>query len=188
MNQKRYNKTNFHKHTFCEYKEEFIDEISNLTIHHRSRSGSSYSFNEVGVYRISNHWGRAANCRWRLISKSTSKINNNQLRIGFAKWIDFYPNNEVEKLFYIEVDFETNTVIFHHKDSPNYKGNLVLRNAKETAKVIRQIKDIFESNSWVNYYNIENVASARKKIIQYLVKTDLSLAEVKKKMLQNGGK
>ncbi|WP_288982057.1 hypothetical protein [uncultured Flavobacterium sp.] len=187
MIQKKYNKTNFHKHTFCEFREVTFDEISDVIIHHKSKSGSSYSFNDEGVYRISNHWGRAANCRWRLISRassnSNSKINNNQSRIGFAKWVDFYPNNDTEKLFYIEVDFESNDVIFQHKNNPNFDGKSIVRNASETAKVIRQIKEILETTTWASYYEIENIQLTRKKIIESLLKTNLSLAEIKRNIL-----
>lgn len=183
MTSKKYNKTNFHKHTFCEFKEVTFDEISDMIIHHKSKSGSSYSFSDEGVYRISNHWGRAANCRWRLISNSSSKINNSNNRIGFAKWVDFYPNNDTEKLFYIEVDFETNAVIFQHKNNPNYDGKSIVRNASETAKVIRQIKEIIETTTWVSYYKIENIQLTRKIIIESLLKTNLSLAEIKRNIL-----
>ena len=105
MTLKKYNKTNFHKHTFCEFIEVDTNAIPNIEWHYKSKSGSGYCFTEQGVYRISNHWGRAANCRWRLISSASSntssraKINNSQHRIGYAKWTDFYPNNETEKLF-----------------------------------------------------------------------------------------
>ena len=180
MTLKKYNKTNFHKHTFCVFKEVPFAEISNIIIHHISNSGSRYSFREDGVYRISNHWGRAANCRWRLIP--LTKSPQQKERVGFAKWIDFYPNNEIEKLFYIEVDFENNNIIFQHKNSPNYDGKLVLRNASETAKVIRQIKEIIETTAWANYYDIENITVIRKKIVESLLRTDLSLAQIKRNL------
>ena len=183
MSKIRYNRNNFHKHTFCEFREVTFDEISDVIIHHKSKSGSSYSFNDEGVYRISNHWGRAANCRWRLISRASSKINNSNNKIGFAKWVDFYPNNDTEKLFYIEVDFESNDIIFQHKNNPNFDGKSIVRNASETAKVIRQIKEILETTTWASYYEIENIQLTRKKIIESLLKTNLSLAEIKRNIL-----
>ena len=73
---KTYNKTNFHKHTFCIFKEVDFETIQNLKPNYKSKSGSSYFFTDQGVYRLSNHWGRAANCKWRLEISSKSQITN----------------------------------------------------------------------------------------------------------------
>jgi hypothetical protein len=183
MTSKKYNKTNFHKHTFCEFTEVELTTISNIDWTYQSKSGSGYCFTEEGVYRSSNHWGRAANCRWRLISStkviSSSKINNSQNRIGYAKWTDFYPNNEIENIFYIEVNFDTNEVTFQHKNNPKYDGKEVLRNASETAKVIRQIKEILESDAWSKYLDCEDIETARKTIIHKLITTTVPLNKIK---------
>ncbi|MQP23671.1 hypothetical protein GFJ94_01155 [Flavobacterium sp. LMO8] len=165
-----------------------IVTIPNVEWHYKSKSGSGYFFTDEGVYRISNHWGRAANCRWRLISttsasaSSSSKINNSQHRVGFAKWTDFYPNNETENFFYVEVNFETIEVMFQHKNNPKYDGKAVLRNASETAKVIRQIKEILESDTWAKYLGYEDLEALRKDIIQKLITTNLSLQTIKKEL------
>lgn len=178
MTLKKYNKTNFHKHTFCEFIEVDTNVIPNIEWHYKSKSGSGYCFTEEGVYRISNHWGRAANCRWRLISEI--KNPNQKERIGYAKWTDFYPNNETENFFYIEVNFETKEVTFQHKYNPNYDGKAVLRNAPETAKVIRQIKEILESDTWTKYLDFDDLEQLRKEIIQKLITDHQSLATIKK--------
>ena len=69
---KTYNQTNFFKHTFCEFK-----EITNFkipeNINFSSKSDSTYFYTNEGVYRKSNHWGRVANCRWKLISTANYK-------------------------------------------------------------------------------------------------------------------
>lgn len=187
MIHKKYNKNNFHKHTFCEFTEVDATMIPNIEWHYKSKSGSGYCFTDEGVYRISNHWGRAANCRWRLISNSisssTSKINNSQNRIGYAKWIDFYPNNETEKLFYVEVNFDAKEATFQHKNNPNYDGKAVLRNASETAKVIRQIKEILELDTWAKYLDYENLEVLRNEIITKLIQTSTFFAEIKRSLL-----
>jgi hypothetical protein len=185
MTLKKYNKTNFHKHTFCEFTEVDSASIPNIDWHYKSKSGSGYCFTEEGVYRISNHWGRAANCRWRLISNasSNSKINNSQNRIGYAKWTDFYPNNETENFFYIEVNFETKEATFQHKNNPNYDGKSVLRNASETAKIIRQIKEILESDAWAKYLDFDDLEELRKTIILKLIQTSISFAEIKRSLV-----
>ncbi|MFN7045056.1 MAG: hypothetical protein ACK4M1_07650 [Flavobacterium sp.] len=178
---KKYNKTNFHKHTFCEFIEVDAAAIPNIDWHYKSKSGSGYCFTEEGVYRVSNHWGRAANCRWRLISEI--KNPNQKERIGYAKWIDFYPNNETENLFYVEVNFETKEATFKHKNNPNYEGKAVLRNASETAKVIRQIKEILESDTWAKYLDFDDLEQLRKEIITKLIQTSFSFAEIKRSLL-----
>ncbi|MCU4188707.1 hypothetical protein M9Q43_05945 [Flavobacterium sp. HXWNR29] len=183
MTLKKYNKTNFHKNTFCEFIEVDVATIPNIDWHYKSKSGSGYCFTEEGVYRISNHWGRAANCRWRLNSRSTSKINNSQNRIGYAKWTDFYPNNETENFFYVDVNFDTKEVTFQHKYNPNYDGKAVLRNASETAKVIRQIKEILESDTWAKYLDFDDLEVLRKEIILKLIQTSTSFAEIKRSLL-----
>lgn len=170
-----YNRNNFYKHTFCEFTE--VALTNKLEIHHKSKSGSQYNFTKEGVYRISNHWGRASNCRWRLISGFNNP--NQKVRIGFAKWSNFYPNNETEYLFYIEVNFETKEVLFQHKNNPKYQENLVLRNASETAKIIRQIKDLFENDNWAQYFIFEDIEKVRNTTIQKLIQTTISLNKIK---------
>ena len=49
---KSYNKYNFHNHTFCIWNEVDFDKIKELKINYKSKSGSSYIFTEIGVYRI----------------------------------------------------------------------------------------------------------------------------------------
>ena len=181
MSLKKYNKTNFHKHTFCEFIEVDVATIPNIDWHYKSKSGSGYCFTDEGVYRISNHWGRAANCRWRLISEI--KNPNQKERIGYAKWTDFYPNNETEKLFYVEVNFDFKEVIFQHKNNPKFDRKAILRNASETAKVIRQIKEILESDTWAKYLDYENLEVLRNEIITKLIQTSTSFAEIKRSLL-----
>lgn len=175
-----YNKNNFHKYTFCEFIEIEPNKISKIKTSYKSKSGSEYCFTEEGVYRISNHWGRAANCRWRLISEI---INPNQKeRIGYAKWTDFYPNNETENFFYVEVNFDTKEVTFQHKNNPNFDEKAVLRNASETAKVIRQIKEILESDTWAKYLDYNDLEELRSDIIQKLITTNIPLQTIKKEL------
>jgi hypothetical protein len=178
-----FNRTNFHSNTFCEFTEVDVLPANISKPHFKSKSGSAYYFTDEGVYRSSNHWGRAANCRWRLITTSKAKINNAQQRIGFAKWTDFYPNNESDALFYIAVNFETATVTFQHKNHPNYDGKVVLRKAAETAKVMRQIKEVLETDAWAKYYNTTNIDSLRRDIIDQLCFSALSLSEIRRNLL-----
>lgn len=176
MEIKKYTRFNFHKHTFCDFKEVSNDAISNLKLAYTSKSGSSYYFTEKGVFRVSNHWGRAANCRWRLISNE-EKVNQSK-RIGYADWTDFYPNNETERLFYIVIDWENKTVIFQHKLNPNF-NNEILRSATETAKRIKQIKEILNDDNWTKYLEVDDLEIVRKDICGQLITTNKTLNEIK---------
>ena len=185
-----YNKHNFHKHTFCEFQEVNASDIVNLKLNFKSKSGSSYYFTENGLYRLSNHWGRAANCRWRLkpiakstsknqLQKSTSKINNSKDKIGYANWTDFYPNNDKDKLFYIEVNWITNDVIFQHKNNPNYKDHFVVRDALATAKRIQIIKEVLMEENWSKHLIFDTLKEVREAIVQKLIETDATFIKIK---------
>ncbi|MCG2612336.1 hypothetical protein LZZ90_12545 [Flavobacterium sp. SM15] len=175
---KIYNKFNFHKHTFCVFKE--VDElkIEALKPNHNSKSGSVYYFTEEGVYRVSNHWGRAANCRWRL--DSDSKNVNQRTKVGYANWTDFYPNNEQENLFYIEVNWQINEVSFQHKNNPKYQGKEMLRNASETSKVIKTINELLTTDNWAKYLDFDDLDVLRKEIVTLLITTSKTFLEIKR--------
>jgi hypothetical protein len=173
----RYNKHNFHKHTFCEFQEVSFLEIENTNPSYKSKSGSVYYFTYDGVFRVSNHWGRAANCRWRLVSDQ--KIKSQTQKCGFANWTDFYPNNETEKLFYIEVNWETEEIIFQHKNNSNYKDFYVLRNASATAKRIQTIKEILKNKNWSKHLIFEVYDVLQKEIITQLIETDETFIKIK---------
>lgn len=173
---KLYTKNNFHKHTFCEFQEVPFSEIEKTKPSYKSKSGSIYYFTNEGVFRVSNHWGRAANCRWRLLS--SEKIKSQTEKCGFAKWTDFYPNNENEKLFYIEVNWTTFEINFQHKSNPNY-NNFVLRNASATAKRIQTIKEILQTESWAKYLEFENIETLREELVLKLIETDETFIKIK---------
>lgn len=177
----KYNRNNFHKHTFCVFQEVDQECLRLPELSYKSKSGSSYYFTSEGVYRVSNHWGRAANCRWRL--HSTAKNVNQFQRIGYAKWTDFYPNNEYEKLFFIEVNWQTKEVNFQHKNNPDFSENYVLRTASQTAKVIQQIKEVLHEDSWSKYLYFNNLEQLRAEIIQQLLTTEISFIKIKQQYL-----
>ena len=183
MSQTMINKNNFHKYTFCIFKEVVSSEIENLKLNFKSKSGSSYYFTIDGVYRLSNHWSRVANCKWRIVNSNTKSNIKNQDRtkLGFAKWTDFYPDNDYEKLYFIEVNFELKEVNYFHKNSDNYK-NQVLRTATETTKVIKQIRILLEEIAWTKHFT-QDINLLRKEIISELITSNASLQEIKRKYL-----
>lgn len=164
---KTYHSKNFHKHTFCLWKEVPLSEFEGMKPSFKSQSGSEYFFTEEGVYRISNHWGRVANCRWRLLP--LSDYRNQHTKIGFANWTDFYANDEAANLFFIQVNWEQKTTDFFHKDMPFYDGKATLRNTSETAKTLKKIKLILNDDSWAKYLDYEDLEELRIEKVKKLI-------------------
>ncbi|MCF6128667.1 hypothetical protein L1S35_03230 [Flavobacterium sp. AS60] len=181
MATKTYTKLNFHSYTFCIWKEVPFSDIKDLKINYKSQSGSEYIFTAEGLYRISNHWGRVANCHWRLIPLADFK-NQNAI-VGYAKWTDFYSNDDTSKLFFIKVDLEKQDVNFYHKLSLENQEKVVLRNAKETAKTIRTIKQVLTETDWAKYLQYDDLDVLRKEIVNELVNSERSFLEIKKQYL-----
>ena len=90
---------NSFKKTFCVFIEVELSCVEELKSDYQSESGSQYFYSEKGMYRLSNHWGRLANSKWRLIDKG---ISNSKIKIGFAAWDSFYPDNDYELLYYLD--------------------------------------------------------------------------------------
>ena len=181
MNQTIYNRSNFHNHTFCIFNEVGFDSIITLKLNFKSKSGSSYYFTEEGVFRLSNHWGRAANCKWRLIGNTNNQIpNSNRTKLGFAKWIDFYPDNDYEKLYFLDVNHEEQSVHFYHKQNENYSSDKILRTSTETTKLIKQIRMLFEETAWLKHLKEANTEVFRKEIIEKLINSNQSFQEIRK--------
>jgi len=107
-------------------------EIENRKCDYQSKSGSTYYYSTQGMYRLSNHWGRLANSKWRL--QPSDNETNSKFKLGFANWEHFYPDNAVEKLYYLETNFITNTVTYQHKNNPEYDEKAILRTSFETMK------------------------------------------------------
>ena len=176
MNPGFYHRNNFHKNTFCIFTEAELTAVAGLKPGYKSKSGSSYYFTETGVYRLSNHWGRAANCKWRL---QTAFKSENRTKLGFALWTAFHRDNDSEKLYFIEADFKTNSVHFQHKDGGNFKSGAVLRTASETTKRIRQIRNLLDNDAWTKYFPTDNPEKLKEKVILEMIQTDQTLQQIK---------
>ena len=173
FNLKTYNKSNFFKHTFCEFRKVESSFFKENKFHFKSKAGSQYFYTEKGVYRYSNHWGRVANCRWRLFSDE--KIKSQNFYVGFAKWCNFYPLNEKEKQFYISVDFENKMVDFHHKET-NKEAFLFF--AETAQKKVIQIRKLLNEDKWATYFE-EDISVLRINIINEYINSNKSLQEIK---------
>ena len=169
---------NSFKNTFCVFQEVSLNSIKDLISQYDSKSGSKYFYTKVGMYRLSNHWGRLANSKWRLVSMQPESASKTKL--GFACWDSFYPDNAVEELYYLEVDYLNKTVNYQHKMNPYYDNIAILRTSFDTVKRIKQVRNLFNLTSWAKYFEYEDLDVLRKKIIDQLVFTNKTLEEIKR--------
>ncbi len=176
-----YHRNNFHKHTYCDFEQVGAEAIRELKLSYQSASGSQYYFTEEGVYRVSNHWGRAANCKWRL--QSNEAFSEHRTKIGFARWDWFYRDNDFEKLYFISFDAASGQVHYAHKDSPKFQPHFVLRTSAQTTQIIKSIRQLLTTDAWAKHLNHQNIDDLRSQIMEQLITTELSLTEIKRKFL-----
>lgn len=169
---------NSFKNTFCVFHEVSIDSILGLKIQFDSKSGSKYYYTIQGMYRLSNHWGRLANSKWRL--EPLESATDSKIKLGFASWDTFYPDNALEELYYLEADYKKKIVNYQHKNNPNYDNKAILRTSFETTKRIKQARNLFNLTSWAKYFDYEDLDFLRQKIIDQLIFTNKPLEDIKK--------
>jgi hypothetical protein len=170
---------NSFKNTFCVFHEVLPDAIEGLKKQFESKAGSTYYYTETGMYRMSNHWGRLANSKWRLIAMEPETPS--KTKIGFAAWSEFHPDNAEEKLYYIEADFDKNTVLYQHRNNLNYNKKAILRTSFETTKRIKQIRNLQQLTSWAKHFD-EDIDVLRERIITELIYTEKTLEEIKRQI------
>ena len=171
---------NSFKNTFCVFKELLPGKIEGMPVQYDSKSGSKYFYTEEGMYRLSNHWGRLANSKWRLEPMEPETASKTKL--GFALWNEFYPDNAEEELYYLEADYIKKTVNYQHKNNPNYDKKAILRTSFETTKKIKQIRNLFNLTSWAKYFEYDDLEELRQKIINQLIFTNKTLDEIKREL------
>ncbi len=169
---------NSFKNTFCIFREVEIILIQNLSAQFESKSGSTYYYTEPGMYRLSNHWGRLANSKWRLEPMEPETLS--KIKLGFATWDSFYPDNDEEKLYYLEVDYTRNSVNYQHKNNVQYDNKAILRTSFETTKRIKQIRNLLNLTSWAKYFHHYDINDLRRIIIKELIYTNKTLDEIKR--------
>ncbi len=174
---------NSFKNTFCVFKEQNHTEIDGLSIHYQSKSGSIYYYTKSGMYRLSNHWGRLANSKWRL--EPLNPETDSKIKLGFAQWTCFYPDNALDKLYYIEANFVNNTVNYQHKNNPDYNNKAILRTSFETTKRIKQIRNLLNLTAWAKHFDYDDLAVLRQIIVNKLIFTNKTLDEIKREIEYN---
>lgn len=190
MDTKERPKPNAFKNTFCIFKEVPLQEINNKDADFISKSGSSYYYIQNGMYRLSNHWGRLANSKWRLeplqldchVPIGIGTRHDSKVKLGFALWTSFYPDNAKDQLYYIETNFATNSTNYQHKNNPEYDKKAVLRMSFETTKKIKQIRNLLNLTSWANHFDYEDIDVLRQKIINELMYSNKTLEEIKREL------
>ncbi|MFV8271418.1 hypothetical protein ACNQGP_15990 [Flavobacterium sp. GT2N3] len=171
---------NSFKNTFCVFHEVSLESIQGLELQYDSKSGSKYYYTKVGMYRLSNHWGRLANSKWRL--EPLEPAVDSKIKLGFSLWTNFYADNALDELYYLEVNYPKKTVNYQHKKNPNYDKKALLRTSFETAKKIKQIRNLFALTSWAKYFDYDEVDILREKIINELIFTNKSLEDIKREL------
>lgn len=171
------------KNTFCVFNEVDINEIEGLKLSYQSESGSKYFYTNDGMFRLSNHWGRLANSKWRL-EPSENRINDSKFKLGFAHFSSFLPDNKTEKLYYLEYNEINKTINYQHKLNPNYDSKAILRTADETTKRIKQARNILILTNWAKHFDYDDLDILRQKIVKELIYTDDLLETIKQKFYE----
>lgn len=164
----KYNKYNYFRNTYAVFNEVDSNELPFEKWHYTSKSNSAYYYTKEGVYRKSNHWGRAAKCRWVLKADNELYVSKGRVRIGFAFWTNFFENSEQTKAYFVKVDFENKQVSYAHK-SEDASAEAICRTAKQTQKIILKVKRILQNDSWTKYYDFEDLEVKRKELILDLI-------------------
>lgn len=172
---------NSFKNTFCVFCEVSLDSLKGLSVQYQSKSGSTYYYTIAGMYRLSNHWGRLANSKWRL--EPMEPETESKIKLGFAPWTNFYPDNAVEELYYLEANYKKNTINYQHKNNPDYDNKAILRTSFETTKRIKQARNLLTLTSWARYYAYDDLDILRQQIINELIFTNKSLEEIKREII-----
>jgi len=168
------------KNTFCVFNERDLSEIKGQKSDFESDSGSKYYYAEFGMYRLSNHWGRLGNCKWRLVENT--KIKSFKVKLGYANWEDFYPDNKTDLLYYLEFHKLENQVLYQHKNNPKYDGKAILRTSDETMKRIKTARNILNLSNWAKYFENWDIEELRTIVINDLIHTNKSIEQIKKEL------
>ncbi|WP_440122154.1 hypothetical protein [Tenacibaculum sp. Ill] len=171
----KYHKFNFYRSTYCEFEMQRINFFDDMKAHFQSKSGSYYYYTEDGVFRYSNHWGRVANCRWKI--QGIDNYKNQQYYVGYANWSSFYPLNSIDKVFYLEVDY-TKAKASIKRVQEGLEDNYFLMNSELVHQRLKQVQTLFKEYKWARYYE-EDIDVLRKKIINKLVTTNKTLQQIK---------
>jgi hypothetical protein len=174
-----FHKNNFYRHTYCVFEEVFLEHP--LTFHFRSEHQSEYHFTKEGVYRKSNHWGRVGNCRWKLNSQAskTNQVN----RVGFAKWSDFFPNDEQKALFYVFLNSQDEPQMGHVQEDC-YDAIYPKRILADAQKRIKEINAVLQDQKWAAYLIFDDFEILKNQVLTELLNSKKTWTEIKRGFLK----
>ena len=175
---KVYHKFNFFKYTYCEFESQSLDFFKDKSAHYQSKSGSLYFYTNEGVYRYSNHWGRVANCRWKI--KNIEDYKSQNYYVGFSNWNSFYQLNDTDKVFYVTVDFLLKKAIIKRVKNED-KSALFLMTSEFAHQRLKQIQTLFKEHKWATYFD-EDIDVLRKRLIKKMLKSNQTLQQLKKEL------
>ncbi|MHC9090048.1 hypothetical protein ACXIHB_15290 [Tenacibaculum sp. IMCC1] len=171
----KYHKFNFYRSTYCEFEMQNVNFFDDMKAHFQSKSGSYYYYTAEGVFRYSNHWGRVANCRWKI--QGIENYKNQNYYVGYANWSDFYPLNSTDKVFYLEVDYTVHKVNIKRVQNNSEEAHFLMTSGFAHQR-LKQIQTLFKEYKWARYYE-EDIETLRRKIIDKLITTNKILQQVK---------
>ncbi|MDP2540961.1 hypothetical protein CSC81_13795 [Tenacibaculum discolor] len=171
----KYHKFNFYRSTYCEFEMQNINFFDNMKAHFQSKSGSYYYYTEEGVFRYSNHWGRVANCRWKI--QGIENYKNQNYYVGYANWSDFYPLNTTDKVFYLEVDYKECKASIKRIQEDTESANFLMTSEMAHQK-LKSIREVFKGSKWMLYLN-KDIEEVKREVIQELILTTNSLKKIK---------
>lgn len=173
---KGFNKDNFFKYTYCEFQEVDFKSLPHEIAHYISKSKSQYYYTDKGVYRYSDHWGRVANCRWKL--NSTSEFKSQQFHLGYASWGQFFKLDDTQKQFFITVDYNLLKVNFHHQATTDNKHFYFT--ASTAQQRVKKIRHLLQESKWAKHYDLP-IEELRFQIISEFITSNASLSSLKMK-------
>jgi len=175
---KVFHKFNFFKYTYCEFESQSIDFFKGKSAHYQSKSGSLYFYTEEGVFRYSNHWGRVANCRWKI--KGIEVYQSQNYYVGFARWNAFYLLNDTDKVFYVVVDFLRKQAKIKRLKNEE-KSDHFLMTSEFAHQRLKQIQVLFNEYKWARYFN-DDIDVLRMELINDLITTNKSIQQLKREL------
>lgn len=176
----KFHKFNFFRYTYCNFESKSLSFFEKNTAHYKSKSGSSYFYTKKGVYRYSNHWGRVANCRWKI--KGIETYKNQEYYLGFANWNDFYPLNNIDKVFYLTINYTTKQANIQRLSKEVTINNYFLMTAEFAHLRSKQIQKLFKEHKWAAYFE-QDIEELRKQLIDNLTTSTKTLQQLKRELL-----
>lgn len=175
----KFHKFNFFKHTYCEFESKTLTFFEGKSAHYQSKSGSLYFYTKEGVHRYSNHWGRVANCRWKI--KGIESYKSQDYYVGFANWSDFYALNNNDKVFYLKVNYTTKQAKIERLSKEVATNDCFLMTSEFAHQRLKQVQNLFKEYKWAVYFE-QDIEELRKLLITNLITSTKTIQQLKREL------